>query len=172
MILIPSLHDVMSAKSHAPSLFRTRRNFAIGLVLLPVAALAQKAAAKPVVEVWKTPSCGCCKDWLAHLRDNGFDVVAHDVEDTVEARKAARMPERYASCHTGIVRGYALEGHVPAREIKRLLREQPKAIGLAVPSMPLGSPGMDGPAYGSRRMPYNVLLIGLDGQSMVYQAYS
>lgn len=81
------------------------------------------------------------------------------------------MPERYASCHTGMVQGYALEGHVPAREIKRLLRERPKAVGLAVPSMPLGSPGMDGPAYGGRRMPYDVLLISADGQSTVYQAY-
>lgn len=82
------------------------------------------------------------------------------------------MPDRYASCHTGVVQGYALEGHVPAREIKRLLRERPKAVGLAVPSMPLGAPGMDGPAYGGRRMPYNVLLIGTDGESTVYQAYS
>lgn len=82
------------------------------------------------------------------------------------------MPERYASCHTGIVQDYALEGHVPAREIKRLLQERPKAIGLAVPSMPLGAPGMDGPAYGNRRMPYNVLLIGLDGQATVFRAYS
>ncbi|MGM3277328.1 DUF411 domain-containing protein [Ralstonia sp. 24A2] len=152
-------------------LSRTRRAFALGLALLPAMAIAQKAASKPVVEVWKTPTCGCCKDWLTHLRDNGFDVVSHDVEDTVEARKAARMPERYASCHTGMVQGYALEGHVPAREINRLLRERPKAVGLAVPSMPLGSPGMDGPAYGGRRMPYDVLLISADGQSSVYQAY-
>lgn len=149
-----------------------RRFMVAGLVLLPAMALAQKAGAKPVIQVWKTPNCVCCKDWLTHLQDNGFDVVAHDVEDTVEARKKARIPERYASCHTGIVQGYALEGHVPAREIKRLLRERPKAVGLAVPSMPLGAPGMDGPAYGRRRMPYNVLLIGADGQSTVYQAYN
>lgn len=152
-------------------LSRTRRAFAFGLMLLPAMAIAQKAAPKPVIEVWKTPTCGCCKDWLTHLRDNGFDVVSHDVEDTVEARKAARIPERYASCHTGMVQGYALEGHVPAREINRLLRERPKAVGLAVPSMPLGSPGMDGPAYGGRRMPYDVLLINADSQSSVYQAY-
>lgn len=162
----------MTTTSQTKLLSRTRRTFALGLALLPAMAVAQKTASKPVVEVWKTPSCGCCKDWLTHLRDNGFDVVAHDVEDTVEARKKARMPERYASCHTGMVQRYALEGHVPAREIKRLLRERPNAVGLAVPSMPLGSPGMDGPAYGGRRMPYNVLLIGADGQSTVYQAYS
>lgn len=150
----------------------TRRSLIAGLLLLPAVALAQKAGSKPVIQVWKTPGCGCCKDWLAHLRDNGFDVVAHDVEETVEARRKAGMPERYASCHTGIVQDYALEGHVPAREIKRLLQERPKAIGLAVPSIPLGAPGMDGPAYGNRRMPYNVLLIGLDGQATVFRAYS
>ncbi|CAJ0683940.1 DUF411 domain-containing protein [Ralstonia holmesii] len=161
----------MTTTSQAKPLSRTRRTFALGLALLPAIAFAQKSASKPVVEVWKTPTCGCCKDWLTHLRDNGFDVAAHDVQDTVAARKRAQMPERYASCHTGMVQGYALEGHVPAREIKRLLRERPKAVGLAVPSMPLGAPGMDGPAYGGRRMAYNVLLIGADGQSTVYQAY-
>lgn len=162
----------MTTTLQVKPLSSTRRAFALGLALLPAMAFAQKAASKPVVEVWKTPTCGCCKDWLTHLRDNGFDVVAHDVEDTVEARRKAQMPDRYASCHTGMVQGYALEGHVPAREIKRLLRERPKAVGLAVPSMPLGAPGMDGPAYGRRRMAYNVLLIGTDGQSTVYQAYS
>lgn len=151
---------------------RARRTFAVGLALLPALALAQKTLSKPLVEVWKTPNCGCCKDWLTHLRDSGFSVVAHDVEDTVEARKKARIPERYASCHTAMVRGYALEGHVPAREIKQLLRERPVAVGLAVPGMPLGAPGMDGAAYGGRRTPYNVLLIGADGQSTLYHAYS
>jgi len=165
------LDNTMPTTLPTQPLSRTRRAFAFGLMLLPAMAIAQKAAPKPVIEVWKTPTCGCCKDWLTHLRDNGFDVVSHDVEDTVEARKAARIPERYASCHTGMVQGYALEGHVPAREINRLLRERPKAVGLAVPSMPLGSPGMDGPAYGGRRMPYDVLLINADSQSSVYQAY-
>jgi len=116
----------MTTTSQAKPLSRTRRTFALGLALLPAIAFAQKSASKPVVEVWKTPTCGCCKDWLTHLRDNGFDVAAHDVQDTVAARKRAQMPERYASCHTGMVQGYALEGHVPAREIKRLLRERPR----------------------------------------------
>ncbi len=150
----------------------SRRSLVVGLALLPAIALAQKSEPKPTVQVWKTPGCGCCKDWLSHLRDNGFEVVAHDVEDTVEARRTAGIPDRYASCHTAAVQGYALEGHVPAREVRRLLRERPKAIGLAVPSMPIGAPGMDGPAYGNRRMPHSVLLIGLDGTSTVFQAYS
>lgn len=131
-----------------------------------------KGRPKPSVQVWKTASCGCCKDWVSHLKDNGFDVAVHDVEETVQARRKAGIPDQYASCHTGIVQGYALEGHVPAREIKRLLRERPKAVGLAVPSMPLGAPGMDGPAYGNRTMPFNVLLILPDGSATVYQAYS
>jgi len=74
-------------------------------------------------------------------------------------------------CHTGVVGGYAVEGHVPAREIQRLLREKPKAVGLAVPGMPIGSPGMDGPAYGGRRDPYDVLLVQADGRASVYQRY-
>jgi len=152
-------------------LSRTRRAFALGLALLPAIAIAQKATTKPVIEVWKTPTCGCCKDWLTHLRDNGFDVVAHDVDDTAAVRQNAQIPARFGSCHTGKVQGYALEGHVPARDIKRLLRERPKAVGLAVPGMPVGSPGMDGPAYGGRRDPYDVLLISANGQSSVYQAY-
>ncbi|WP_024973280.1 DUF411 domain-containing protein [Ralstonia pickettii] len=161
----------MSKPIQSARVSHARRAVTFGLALLPIMAFAQKTVTKPMVQVWKTPSCGCCKDWVSHLKDNGFDVAVHDVEETVEARRKAGMPDRYASCHTGIVQGYALEGHVPAREIKRLLRERPKAIGLAVPSMPLGAPGMDGPAVGNRRMPYNVLLIGLDGQSTVFQAY-
>lgn len=162
----------MTDSSQIQPASHTRRGIVTALALLPAMAFAQKAVSRPVVEVWKNPPCGCCKDWLTHLRDNGFDVVAHDVEDTVEVRKKAQVPERYGSCHTGVVQGYALEGHVPAREIRRLLRERPRAVGLAVPGMPLGAPGMDGPAYGRRRVPYNVLLIGADGQSSVYQAYS
>jgi len=81
------------------------------------------------------------------------------------------MPEKYGSCHTAKVNGYVLEGHVPAREIRRLLQEKPKAVGLSVPNMPVGSPGMDGPEYGGRKDPYNVMLVNQDGSAKVYQAY-
>jgi hypothetical protein len=84
---------------------------------------------------------------------------------------AVRMPVALGSCHTAKVEGYAVEGHVPAREIQRLLKERPDAIGLAVPAMPLGSPGMDGPEYGGRNTPYDVLLVHRDGSSRVFQAY-
>lgn len=135
--------------------------------------LARPTLAKPdatLVEVWKGPACGCCKDWVAHLEANGFSVRVFDIGGT-EMRKTLGMPERYGSCHTARIGNYAIEGHVPAREIRRLLKEKPAAIGLAAPGMPLGSPGMDGPAYGGQRTPHDVLLVQRDGSSRVYQAY-
>lgn len=126
--------------------------------------------AKPLVEVWKSPTCGCCKDWIKHLEKNGFSVRSHD-EGNTDARVRLGMPIKYGSCHTASVGGYALEGHVPAREIHRLLKERPKAVGLAVPAMPIGSPGMDGPEYGNRKDPYDVLLVRRDGNSTVFQPY-
>jgi hypothetical protein len=87
------------------------------------------------------------------------------------ARERLGLPARYGSCHTARIGGYALEGHVPVREIRRLLAERPDAIGLAVPGMPVGSPGMDGPQYDGRREPYDVLLVHRDGSSRVYASY-
>lgn len=137
--------------------------------LLGFSSLAQAAA--PLVEVWKTPTCGCCKDWLQHLEDNGFEVKAHDVPDTAPQRAALGMPTELGSCHSARVGGYALEGHVPASEIKRLLKEKPKAVGLSVPGMPLGSPGMDGPAYRGIKHDYKVLLVDHKGGYRSYQSY-
>ena len=88
-----------------------------------------------------------------------------------EMRKKLGMPIQFGSCHTALIGGYAIEGHVPAKEIKRLLTEKPKAVGLAVPAMPIGSPGMDGTEYGGRKDPYDVLLVGLNGKATVYQSY-
>lgn len=139
-----------------------------GASLLATAGL--KAQAKPLVEVWKDPNCGCCGDWITHLEGNGFSVRIHDVGNTA-ARKRLGIPEKLGSCHTALVGGYAIEGHVPAREIHRLLKEKPQAIGLTVPGMPVGSPGMDGPAYGGRLDPYDVLLITKDGSTRSYQSY-
>ncbi len=101
---------------------------------------------------------------------NGFKAKVHDDGNT-DQRAALGMPIRYASCHTARVGGYAIEGHVPAREVRRLLAEKPKAIGLAVPAMPLGSPGMDGPEYGGRKDAYEVLLVLKSGSAEVFQAY-
>lgn len=128
---------------------------------------AQAAIPLPLVTVYKSASCGCCTEWIRHLQDNGFMVKAQDVANPSEYREKFGIPQELGSCHTGVVNGYAIEGHVPAREIKRLLAEQPKARGLAVPSMPLGSPGMEGP----RSDPYDVLLVQADGRYSTYRHY-
>ncbi len=135
-----------------------------------LAAVPAWAQSKPLVEVWKAPTCGCCKDWMAHLEANGFFTKGIDQGNSAQRRRL-QVPEQLGSCHTALVGGYAIEGHVPAREIQRLLREKPKAVGLAVPGMPIGSPGMDGPEYKGRRDPYDVLLILADGSTRVYQSY-
>ena len=128
------------------------------------------ASNRPLVEVWKDPNCGCCKDWIALLEKAGFEVKPYDVGNN-GARARLGVPTQLGSCHTARVSGYAIEGHVPVQEIQRLLREKPDAIGLAVPGMPVGSPGMDGPAYKGRQDPYDVLLIAKNGSTKVYQSY-
>ncbi|MEO8014971.1 MAG: DUF411 domain-containing protein [Polaromonas sp.] len=128
------------------------------------------AQARPLVEVWKDPSCGCCGDWVSHMQASGFQVQVHDTGNA-SARKRLGVPDKMGSCHTAVVAGYALEGHVPAREVHRLLKERPRAVGLAVPGMPVGSPGMDGPAYNGRKDPYDVVLLLSSDKSRVYQSY-
>jgi hypothetical protein len=125
---------------------------------------------RPTLEVWKDPSCGCCKDWVAHLEESGFDVKVFETGNDA-ARARLGIPARLGSCHTGSIAGYAIEGHVPAKDIKRLLREKPKAVGLSVPGMPVGSPGMDGPVYNGRKDSFDVLLVLKDGSARVYQSY-
>ena len=143
-----------------------RRAFLLvsALAPLPVSALA----ARDLVRVYKSPTCGCCNDWIKHLRANGFEVQAQDVADTGEQRRRHGVPDSLGSCHTALVGDYAIEGHVPAREIRRVLAEKPRARGLAVPGMPLGSPGMEGP----RNDPYEVLLFQRDGRYTVYARYN
>lgn len=136
----------------------------IGALGMPLFAVA----AGPVVEVYKSEYCGCCHEWVKHLEDNGFTVKATDVENPSDYREKFGIPKELGSCHSAKVGGYALEGHVPASEIKRLLAEKPKARGLAVPAMPMGSPGMEGP----RKDAYDVLLIQNDGRHSTYRHYS
>ncbi|QFZ84178.1 DUF411 domain-containing protein [Variovorax paradoxus] len=145
---------------------RTLLKLAAATASLPLAA----QAAAPMVEIWKDPNCGCCQDWVKHLNKNGFATRVHD-EGNGPARERLGIPAKLGSCHTGRVGGYAIEGHVPAREMQRLLKEKPKAVGLAVPGMPIGSPGMDGPAYGDQRDAYDVLLVLADGSTRVFQSY-
>lgn len=154
----------------------TRRDLLLVLGVLPLAGLARaatpaaRAAELPPVEVWKEASCGCCKDWIAHMEANGFKVFVN-VGGTAAARTRLGVPPGMASCHTARVAGYAIEGHVPAREVRRLLREKPAAVGLAAPGMPIGSPGMDTPSYNGKKVSYNVMLLARDGSASVYQKY-
>lgn len=142
-----------------------RRRFlaASAAVLLASPALA----ARDVIEVYKSPTCGCCNKWIEHLRANGFEVLAHDLPDTTESRAKFGVPASLGSCHTARVGGYLIEGHVPAKEIQRLLKERPRAAGLAVPGMPRGSPGMESDI----KDPYDVLLFQPNGRHAVYQRY-
>lgn len=121
----------------------------------------------PVVEVYKSPTCGCCKEWIKHLEQSGFEVKAHDVSDVNAARQALGMPQQLGACHTAKVGNYLVEGHVPAADIRKLLKEKPKALGIAVPGMPPGSPGMESP----RPVPYDTLLVGNDGSVKVYSRH-
>lgn len=149
----------------------TRRVFLLGVLALGAASMPAVAATQAIaMRVWKDPNCGCCKDWVAVLEKAGFTVRVLDTGNN-GARAKLGMPAKLGSCHTARVAGYVLEGHVPVREIQRLLREKPKALGLAVPGMPVGSPGMDGPVYGGRKDPYDVLLVQTDGSSTVYKSY-
>lgn len=118
---------------------------ALGAALLPA---SQAASAYPHARVYMSPSCGCCGEWVKHLRANGFQVETKYVDDILEVKRAHRVPQALWSCHTALVSGYAIEGHVPAADIERLLRERPRvngapAVGLAVPGMPAGAPGME-----------------------------
>jgi len=124
-------------------------------------------AARDVIEVFKSSTCGCCTKWIGHLRANGFEVQAHDVDDITVSRARLGVPAALGSCHTGRVGGYLIEGHVPAADIQRQLAERPSAAGLAVPGMPHGAPGMEGDAMD----PYDVLLFQLNSRYAVYQQY-
>lgn len=148
----------------------SRRSWIVCTLMLPMASMAATPQ-KILMEVWKDPGCGCCKDWIAVMERTGFAVRLSDTGNK-GVRAQMGLPAKLGSCHTTRVGGYVVEGHVPAREIHRLLREQPDAIGLTVPGMKVGSPGMDGPTYKGRKDPYQVLLVRRDGSTSVYQKYA
>ncbi len=120
----------------------------------------------PLVKVHKNATCGCCKIWVNRLREAGFQVEANDVDNLNSVKQRVGLPYGMGSCHTAEVDGYFVEGHVPVEDIKRLLRERPQAKGLAVPGMPVGSPGMEVPS--GEVQPYDVMLVGSDGSASVY----
>lgn len=159
--------------SPAGAAMPTRRQalalFAAGAAALLAGPRPARAAAATPIEVFKSPLCGCCDGWVSHLQQNGFAVTVRNVEDTGVHRARLGMPDRFGSCHTGVVAGYAVEGHVPAADIRKLLASRQQAVGLAVPGMPVGSPGME---MGGRRDAYEVLLVRADGGASVFSRYA
>lgn len=142
----------------------TRRLHSLLLIVTALGFGSALAQSLGTVEVFRSPSCGCCGKWVEHLRQNGFQVQTHDVSNIPATRKQLGMPDQLGSCHTARIGGYVVEGHVPASDIRRLLKDKPKALGLAVPSMPPGSPGMES----ARPVPYQTLLVQTDGTSKLF----
>jgi hypothetical protein len=134
------------------------------LVASTAAAPAEGVAHRPVITVYKDPSCGCCKNWIEHLLKHGFKVDAKDTRDLASVKRTLGVPERLGACHTAVVGGYLVEGHVPASDIDRLLSTKPKVRGIAVPGMPMGSPGMEG----ASRQPFSVLAFDAKGKTKVF----
>jgi hypothetical protein len=145
-----------------------RRHFLAMLAALPFAGALPVRAASATIRVFKSPDCGCCSEWVKHLQSAGFTVHVTNVGDPGATRRRYNMPERFGSCHTAIVDDYVLEGHVPAGDVKRMLAERPAAIGLAVPGMPAGAPGMEG---NGASQPFDVVLVDRAGAGRVYAHY-
>lgn len=130
-------------------------------------ARAAVAVASDTVVVYKSPTCRCCANWVDHMRQAGFPVITHDVADVEPIKRQRGVPSDLTSCHTAVVGQYALEGHVPAEDVRRLLRERPAVAGLTVPGMPTGSPGMEG----LTRDRYDVLSFDSAGASAIYASH-
>jgi hypothetical protein len=121
------------------------------------------------IHVYKSPTCGCCTDWVKHLENNGFEVDVSEVDNVTPVKIKAGLTPALSSCHTAFINDYVIEGHVPADDIKRLLSQAPQARGLSVPGMPAGSPGME---MGDRKDPYQVLLFNANGQTQVFAEHN
>jgi hypothetical protein len=147
----------------------SRRGF-LGLSAGAMVACAAPAPAPPAksMRVYRSPSCGCCGGWVDHLRAGGFEVAVEMLDDVSPVAERLGVPERLRSCHTGEAGGYFVEGHVPAADVERLLKERPDARGIAVPGMPIGSPGME---MGNRRDSYQTLLVERGGGISVFAVH-
>ena len=139
-----------------------RATLAAGLLTLSTAAHAA------TMTVHKSAACGCCAKWVEHVEKHGFTVKVVNVDDIMAVKTKAGIPNKLASCHTTMVGGYVVEGHVPAADIKKLLAQKPKAIGIAVAGMPMGSPGME---HGGHRQPYQTMLLKVDGTTTVFASH-
>lgn len=146
------------------------RRTMLGLVLMAVPASAcAKPAKMPQLTIYKSPSCGCCGAWVDHIKGSGFKTVINEMDDVAPVAKKLGVPGSMRSCHTAVLDGYFIEGHVPAADIRKLLREGPKARGIAVPGMPIGSPGME---QGDRRDAYDTMLVLNDGSAQVFAQHN
>ncbi len=147
-----------------------RFGFAAVLVLaIGVTAGALMAQRPTEMSVLRDPGCGCCLNWVAHLEKAGFKVTVAESADMRAVKDKNRVPVSARSCHTGVVAGYVIEGHVPAADIARLLKDRPTVAGLAVPGMPVGSPGMESP--NGRVQPYDVLSFDAQGRTAVFASH-
>ncbi|HJP84712.1 MAG TPA: DUF411 domain-containing protein [Gemmatimonadaceae bacterium] len=140
---------------------------AAALAVATAAAPTLTSPAKPTITVYKDPNCGCCRNWIEHLRKHGYTVDAKDTPDMAQIKNTLGVPSDLKACHTAVVAGYLIEGHVPAADIDRLLATKPQVKGLAVPGMPMGSPGMEG----GMTQHYQVLAFDKAGKSRVFASY-
>jgi len=148
----------------------TRIALTLAALLLVASAVGTTAQDRqPAVEVYKDPSCGCCSKWIDHLRSHGFAARAIDTDKLDHIKASRGVPRQARSCHTAIVGGYVVEGHVPAPDIQRLLKARPSIVGIAVPGMPIGSPGMEVP--GTKAQPYDVIAFEKDGSTRVFASH-
>lgn len=143
----------------------SRRRLIAGTALL--LAVRPAFAAAPMLEVWKSRGCGCCSAWAGHFEAAGFAVTMHEVDDVAEVRSTAGVPPDLGGCHTAKVESYVIEGHVPVADVLRLLAERPAIRGLAVPGMPVGSPGME--IEGAPAEPFDVVAFAADGSRYVFR---
>jgi hypothetical protein len=144
---------------------RTKLFLITGLALAGTVAASPSARQSAQMTVYKTPTCGCCAKWVDHMKAAGFKVQVQDMDDLTEIKQASGVPIPIRTCHTAVVGGYVIEGHVPAELVKKMLAEKPKMTGIAVPGMPVGSPGMES---GNEKSAYDVVLFDKTGKTTVY----
>jgi hypothetical protein len=142
----------------------SRRKMLLAISIVASASHRIRGQQPPKVDVYKDPTCGCCSLWVTHMKMRGFDTTVTDVPDIAAVKTKYHVPNQLRSCHTALVGGYVIEGHVPATDVQRLLKQRPKVVGLAVPGMPIGSPGMEG----QNGRPYDVLTFDAAGKTTVF----
>ncbi len=142
----------------------SRRKMLLAMSMVASVSYRIRGQQPPKVDVYKDPTCGCCSNWVTHMKKRGFDTTVTDVRDIAAVKAKYDVPNQLRSCHTALVGGYVIEGHVPATDVQRLLKQRPKVVGLAVPGMPTGSPGMEG----QNGRPYDVLTFDAAGKTTVF----